>query len=321
MEGKKIVNISVGSAHCLALTSTGEIYGWGRNDHGQICPSSITRDPIISTPILTVPINLRISGFACGAAHSIIWSHSSLLGLPSRIPFIIDLTEHTFRLLDQLLCMVGGSQNLSIDTRQTQQTPNQEAECIAVACLNLLRLQLHAMITNNITPKSVGLNEGSRLLASLKSRVLTLAGGPMILKTMQEAAQRTLKIGWSVLLPTAAERAQTLTSLLPSGHESGGGATTSGHRFMTDLLVGSLMAEGGLQIALRQAINAEPLDCNSDHHLPLLHLLKQLLRNNTSLTQARLGQLLLGPFVKMEDDSVVGEPLSPSLDLLHKFQR
>lgn len=143
----------------------------------------------------------------------------------------------------------------------------------------------------------------------------------MILKTMQDAAQKTLKIGWSILLPTAAERAQTLTSLLPAGHESSGNTTTPGHRFMTDLLVGSLMAEGGLQIALKQAINAEPLDCNSDHHLPLLHLLKQLLRNNTSLTQARLHQLLLGPFVKMEDDQMCGEPLSPSLDLLHKFQR
>lgn len=253
-----------------------------------------------------------------------------MLGLPSRIPFIVDLTEHTFRLIDQLLCSVCGNlvpatqqQQPPPDGRQstTQATPNQENECVAVACLNLLRLQLHAMITNSISPKLVGLHEGSRLLSSLKSRVLTLAGGAMILKTMQDAAQKTLKIGWSILLPTAAERAQTLTSLLPAGHESSGNTTTPGHRFMTDLLVGSLMAEGGLQIALKQAINAEPLDCNSDHHLPLLHLLKQLLRNNTSLTQARLHQLLLGPFVKMEDDQMCGEPLSPSLDLLHKFQR
>lgn len=328
LDGKKIVDVAVGSAHCLVLTSIGEVYGWGRNDHKQICHSSITRDAIISTPILTTSVNLRISGIACGAAFSIIWCHASMMGVPTSVPFVIDLTEQTFRLLDHLLCVVSVSQTTqtipTTDARpvQTSNTPTQESECIAVACLNLLRLQLHSMIANNILPRTVGLHEGSRLLASLKSRILTLAGGPMILKTMQEAAQKTLQVGWSILLPTAAERAQTLTSLLPSGHDIASGATlNSGHRFMTDLLVGSLMAEGGLQIALKQAINPEPQEYSNSHHLPLLHLLKQLLRNNTSLTQARLSQLLL-PFVKLEGNpNIHSETLSPSLDLLHKFQR
>lgn len=117
-------------------------------------------------------------------------------------------------------------------------------------------------------------------------------------------------------MPTPSERAQTLTSLLPAGSEAI--EATSGHRFMTDLLVGSLMAEGGLQIALNQAINAGTQDYNSEHHLPLLHLLKQLLRNNSSLTQARLNQHMS----KNNDDYLSSpESPSPSLDLLHKFQR
>lgn len=90
---------------------------------------------------------------------------------------------------------------------------------------------------------------------------------------------------------------------------------------MTDLLVGSLMAEEGLQTALKQAINSEPEDSSSGHNLPLLHLIKQLLRNNAALTQARLGQLLVGPYIKSEDDVCVPEFPSPSLDLLHRFQR
>lgn len=334
LEGKKIVDVAVGSAHCLVLTSNGQVYGFGRNDHQQICHPSITRDPIITTPILTTSVNLRISGIACGATYSIIWCHSSMMGsggIPVGVPFVIDLTEQAFRLIDQLLCMVCLPQTTqTISTTEARQTtattPTQESECIAVACLNLLRLQLHAMITNNISPRTVSLYEGSRLLSSLKTRIINLAGGAMILKTMQEAAQKTLQIGWSILLPTAAERAQTLTSLLPSaGHDAASGAAiNSGHRFMTDLLVGSLMAEGGLQTALKQAINPEPQEFNNGHHLPLLHLLKQLLRNNTSLTQARLSQLLLGPYIKLEEDSnnySSAEPLSPSLDLLHKFQR
>jgi E3 ubiquitin-protein ligase HERC2 len=284
LEGKQICQISVGSAHCLALTNTGELYGWGRNDYQQICPVSINRDPIIATPILTTPPSLRIAGVSCGPAQSIAWCNSSSLGISTKIPFAVDLSEHSFRLLDQLLCMVCGNSGSTVSQTgtDTRHPPNQEAECIAVACLNILRLQLHAIIANNLSARQVGLCEGSRLLASLKTRVLSLAGGPTVLKTMQEAAQWTLQVGWSVLLPTASERAQTLTALLPTGHEGSNTSPTnnctSGYRFMTDLLVGSLMAEGGLQTALNQAINAEPQDVNSEHHLPLLHLLKQLLR-------------------------------------------
>ncbi|ETN64680.1 hect E3 ubiquitin ligase [Anopheles darlingi] len=336
LEGKNIVDLAVGLAHCLALTASGELYGWGRNDFQQLCPPCVTRDPIVLLPILTTPPTLRIAGMAAGGAQSIVWCHSSTLGIPVKIPFVVDLSEHTFRLLDQLLCMVCGSQNVSNDAVR-HHPPSQEAECIAVASLNLLRLQLHAMIVNNIHPRHVGLVEGSRLLASLKTRILSLAGGPVVLKTMQEAAQWTLQVGWSIILPTASERAQTLTSLLPSGHDSGTGAaggtgaaaTSAGHRFMTDLLVGSLMAEGGLQTALNQAINhhqhqqrphTDPAS-GTTTHLSLLHLLKQLLRNNSSLTQARLGQLMLGPYLKADESFCSPEPPSPSLDLLHKFQR
>lgn len=314
--GKKIIELAVGSAHCLALSCTGQLYGWGRNDFQQICPSAITRSPIISTPILATPHSQRISGIACGAAQSYVWCHSSVMGVAARLPFVVDLSEHTFRLLEQLLGMVCGPQTTSGELRHP---PNQESECIAVACLNLLRLQLHALIVNNCLPRTVGLGEGSRLLSSLKTRVLSLAGGPTILKTMQEAAQWTLQTGWSILLPTASERAQTLTTLLLTGLEPG--SSTSGHRFMTDLLVGSLMAQEGLQTALTQAINSEPEESTNGHNLPLLHLIKQLLRNNSALTQARLGQLLIGHYHKTDDEFLTLEIPSPSLDLLHRFQR
>lgn len=314
---KIVVSISVGSAHCLALTTNGEIYGWGRNDFHQICPATVSRDTIICIPILATPPSLQVTGMSCGSAHSILWFHSSMLRVAPRIPYVVDLTESTFKFIDQLLANVCGSATNSSEPRHP---PSQESECIAVAALNLLRLQLHALIASNIDTQKCGLGEGSRLLNSLKIRILSLAGGPRTLKTMQDAAQWTLQVGWSVFLPTASERAQTLTSLLPSEP----GVLTSGHRFMTDLLVGSLMAEEGLQTALRQAIYAEPEDClSSDHNnLPLLHLIKQLLRNNSALTQARLAQLLIEPYTKTEDYyQHLPEPPSPSLELLHRFQR
>ena len=182
LEGKKIVNISVGSAHVLALTNDGLLYGWGSNYYQQICPPSITRDPIIPTPILSTPPTLKVGGMACGNNSSVVWCYSSSLDVAGRIPFVVDLSEQTFRLIDQLLCVVCGV----TQTISSTHPPSQEAECIVVASLNLLRLQLHAIIVNNIIPKSVGLLEGSRLLSSLKTRILNLAGGAGILKTIQE---------------------------------------------------------------------------------------------------------------------------------------
>lgn len=302
---------------------TGELYGWGRNEFQQICSENICSEPIIFTPILLSTSAFRISGMACGSVYSVLFSNTSFIGIEPRIPYVVDLNESTFKFLDQLLNNVSGGNNTLINITNAEPVrhpPSQEIECISVACLNLLRLQFHALITNNISSKCVGLTEGSRILTSLKSRILQLAGGYHVLKTIQDAAQRTLQIGWSILLPSASERALTLTSLLPSEP----GVSSSGHRFMTDLLVGSLMAEEGLQTALKQAINSEPEDASNEHNLPLLHLIKQLLRNNSALIQARLTQLVNnGPYYKTYNDFNIktSEPISPSLDLLHRFQR
>lgn len=312
LAGKKVENVSVGSAHCLLLMTNGELYGFGKNDFAQVCPPCITKDSVVAKPILTTPPFLKISGIACGSTQSIIWSHSAMICIPPKIPFVIDLSEQTFRLLDQLLSSVCGVNALATTSTasESDHPPNQEAECIAVASLNLLCLQFHAMICNNISPKKVGLT-GARL-KSIKSRVLQLSGGASVLKTIQEAAQSALQIGWSILLPTPSERAQTLTSLLPDPSQA------SAHRFMTDLLVGSIMAEGGLETALNQIINSESHDCEQ---LPLLDLLKQLLHNNSTLTQSRLNQLLIENMSKPIDENSFDESSSPSLNLLHKFQR
>lgn len=126
-----------------------------------------------------------------------------------------------------------------------------------------------------------------------------------------------------MLLPTAAERAQTLTALLPS---EPGQACSAGHRFMTDLLVSSLMTEGGLETALQHAIRLESsnstTDCPDGGHLPLLQLITRLLGNNATLTQSRLSMALMSKH--QEDEELRNHnpvAISPSLCLLHRFQR
>ncbi|GJQ69392.1 HERC2 [Trypoxylus dichotomus] len=184
---------------------------------------------------------------------------------------------------------------------------------------------LYCIITNNINVKPVGLGSGSKLLSSLKSRVVYLASSFGIVSTVQRAAQATLQAGWSILLPTANERAQTLSSLLPNaGLETG--IISCGQRFMTDLLVWSLMADGGLETALFDALRAEiveladideTFDTPTSHStIPLLHLVKQLLRNGSSLTQLRLQELKSSCKVNHFKATT-----TPSSNLLMRFQR
>jgi E3 ubiquitin-protein ligase HERC2 len=76
--------------------------------------------------------------------------------------------------------------------------------------------QLHAMLSHSVDVSCVGLGPNTNLLSSLKQHVVELASNIGVLNTIQSAAQATLQAGWSILLPTADERAKTLSALLPS---------------------------------------------------------------------------------------------------------
>nr|CAD7427833.1 unnamed protein product [Timema monikensis] len=297
---KHVVSLAVGSVHVLALTEEGEVYGWGRNDYAQVMEpptSSVARPtllPALKGKVIIgiacgptqcngyiMRVNEKVRPCPCPCPQSFAWSSSKNWTISLRVPFVVDVCEETLRMLDQLLgqceAVIGGDW-----------PPPQDKECMAVACLNLLRLQgsvvesastsaeeemgepqcgkqlssrdsdpdlqLHAMISHGVDVKSLGLGPSSSLLASLKHHVVQLASAPGVLSTVQCAAQAALQAGWSVLLPTADERASTLSQLLPNT------AASAGHRFMTDLLVSSLMAAGGLEAALRTACRGNPPD-------------------------------------------------------------
>ena len=109
---------------------------------------------------------------------------------------------------------------------------------------------------------------GTALLTALKRKVVELASNACVLETIQRSAQECLQVGWSVLIPTAEERARALSTLLPNSSppsdthaqtedrsaDSLAAVVSPGRRFMTDLLVSSLMADGGLEAALVAAI-------------------------------------------------------------------
>ncbi|KAI8508669.1 E3 ubiquitin-protein ligase herc2, partial [Branchiostoma belcheri] len=339
LRGKKVVDVAVGSMHCLVMTEEGEVYGWGRNDQGQLGDSSFSTK---SDPTLMPLDGKSISGIACGPAQSFCWTSTGHWSVGLRVPFVVDVCHGTFQHLDQLLQRVCEG----LDGR-SDWPPPQEKECMAVAGLNLLRLQ-----------------PGSPLLNSLKQRVVELASNTGVLGTVQTAAQATLQSGWLLLLPTAEERARALSALLPSDASGDGASMTPGRRFMMDLLVSSLMADGGLESALAAAIKTEmqeiegmkekELERHQDEReedtsatagkteekakkveadirrvrssgstIPLLQLMQQLLRNVSSQTLMRLKELAhdVNRVNGYQFTGVEEKGKSPSQDLLLRFQR
>ncbi|XP_072386929.1 E3 ubiquitin-protein ligase HERC2 [Diabrotica undecimpunctata] len=312
LQDKRVVSISLGTAHILALTDTGEIYGWGKNENKQLFE---TPDIYIQQPKMIESLKgQRIVGISCGPSQSFCWTDVNSFVPKTSLPFVIDLSEQTFKLLDQILELVV-----------VHNPSTQDKECLAISTLKLLQLQLHSIITNNLDAKSVGLGPNSKLLANLKSQVVYLASAIKILPTVQAAAQAALQTGWSVLLPTANGRARTLSSLLLNT-DMEPKMCKSGHRFMTDLLVWSLMADGGLETALNEALNSEASElANADENfeqssshitIPLLYLVRQLVRNISVVTQSTVKEI--GMTGKLPSQKFLP---SPSLKLLQRFQR
>ena len=99
------------------------------------------------------------------------------------------VTVDVFRCLDQLLAEVWDG----LDGRRDWPPPKQEQECIAVACLNLLKLQFHSILQRKIRLNC--LQPGTTLLASLKNKVVELASNANVLETIQKSAQGCLQVG------------------------------------------------------------------------------------------------------------------------------
>ena len=347
-----VATLAVGRTHALALTTEGRLLGWGHNDQAQLGASL---PPTVVQPTALAPGHSFL-GVVSGSSHSLAWtSQEGQPSIPTHAPFVVELQEQTLRLLDQLLQEVWNG----IDGRQDW-PPSQEQECLACSALHLLHLQLEAARYHGVDVASLGLAPGTALLAGLKRRVVELASGEGVLETIQVAAQAVLEAAWPLLLPTADERARALSTLLPGQTAEATTAQAPGKKFMTDLLVSSLMADGGLKTALVAAILVEVKEmeevaekaqddktdqdkpCTGEtlmteqaqmeseskraaqattwedrrSSIPLLYLVRQLLRTSTSITLSSLTAIGSEGYQGPRAGTT-----SPSLALLLKFQR
>lgn len=171
--GKKVIDVAAGSTHCLALTEDSEVHSWGNNDQCQHFDTLHQTKPEPS-PLPGLDTK-HIVGIACGPAQvrawlrvvvvpspiiygectdpslsgqiifgsrlsppqSFAWSSCSEWSVGLRVPFVVDVCSGTFEQLDLLLRQVSEGMDGTSDW-----PPPQEKECMAVATLNLLRLQV-----------------------------------------------------------------------------------------------------------------------------------------------------------------------------------
>ncbi|CAG2171966.1 unnamed protein product [Oppiella nova] len=105
---EKVVDISCGVYHTLALTNVGHVYGWGHNSHGELGNGTTTHLPL-PLRVKGALGSCRVVSIACGYVHSMAvsdtgavfsWGHngSGQLGLGHQtdqtIPVLITHLDH-----------------------------------------------------------------------------------------------------------------------------------------------------------------------------------------------------------------------------------
>ncbi|KPJ06671.1 putative E3 ubiquitin-protein ligase HERC2 [Papilio machaon] len=201
LQGVKVIDLSLGATHGIALSSDGALYLWGTHDRANM------RRPV---PQLLQVFNssFKANGASSSAAQIIAWSEENPRDLPSSMPFVIDLSDNTFILLERLL---------KIAVEQSSTATLKENECLAISCLNLLRLQVHAwQCSKEADVEDSGGMERRSWCSGLHGALVALVegrAGP----AAAGAARRALAATWPLLLPTPQLRAQHLIALLPHG--------------------------------------------------------------------------------------------------------
>lgn len=59
-----VVDIAVGSRHCLVLTDKGDVYGWGKNSSGEVDASN---DPVPTPKLIAAASKQGVMSLSCGA--------------------------------------------------------------------------------------------------------------------------------------------------------------------------------------------------------------------------------------------------------------
>ncbi|XP_053543730.1 probable E3 ubiquitin-protein ligase HERC1 isoform X7 [Ictalurus punctatus] len=231
----KIIDISCGDSHCLALSHENEVYAWGNNAMGQ-CGQGHTSTPITKPKKVIGLEGVSIQQITAGTSHSLAWTAAPTDRqlVAWHRPFCVDLEESTFTYLRSFLeryCV-----SISEDTPPAPFTSKREHHQFVLLCMKLL--SIHLSLAHAGGTGATVLGAQGRPIRNLLFRLIDSD----VPETLQQAVMSTLSIGASLLLPPLRERTELLHSLLPQGPESWE-SLSKGQRLQLDMVLNSLQEQ------------------------------------------------------------------------------
>ncbi|XP_034457870.1 probable E3 ubiquitin-protein ligase HERC1 isoform X1 [Hippoglossus hippoglossus] len=228
----KIIDISCGDSHCLALSHENEVYAWGNNTMGQ-CGQGHTSTPITKPKKVLGLEGVSIQQITAGTSHSLAWT-----AVPTdrqlvawHRPFCVDLEESTFAYLRNFL--ESYCDGIGDDTPPAPFLSKRDHHQFLLLCMKLL--SIHLSLAHAGGTGAMVLGAQSRPLRNLLFRLIDTN----MPDSIQQAVLNTLSIGASLLLPPLRERTELLLSLLPQGPQSLN-VLSKGQRLQLDMVLSSL---------------------------------------------------------------------------------
>uniref|UniRef100_A0A669BGH0 HECT-type E3 ubiquitin transferase n=1 Tax=Oreochromis niloticus TaxID=8128 RepID=A0A669BGH0_ORENI len=298
----RVVDISIGDSHCLALSHDNEVYAWGNNSMGQ-CGQGNSTGPITKPKKVIGLDGVAIQQISAGTSHSLAWT-----ALPRdrqvvawHRPYCVDLEESTFSHLRSFLERYCDGINSEVPPLPFPSS--REHHNFLKLCLRLLSNHLALALAGGVATSILG--RQARPLRNLLFRLMDSS----VPDEIQEAVIETLSVGATMLLPPLRERMELLHSLLPQGPDRWE-SLSKGQRMQLDIILTSLQdhthvasllgysspADGPEVLSSGPAFTALPEPAygtttgHPDTHLAEI-LMKTLLRNLGFYTDQAFGEL------------------------------
>ncbi|KAI1904452.1 hypothetical protein AGOR_G00005790 [Albula goreensis] len=268
----RVVDISIGDSHCLALSHDNEVYAWGNNSMGQ-CGQGNSTGPITKPKKAIGLDGVAIQQISAGTSHSLAWT-----ALPRdrqvvawHRPYCVDLEESTFSHLRSFLERYCDGINSEVPPLPFPSS--REHHNFLKLCLKLLSNHLALALAGGVATSILG--RQARPLRNLLFRLMDSS----VPDEIQEAVIETLSVGATMLLPPLRERMELLHSLLPQGPDRWE-SLSKGQRMQLDIILTSL----------QDHTHVASLLGHPDTHLAEI-LMKTLLRNLGFYTDQAFGEL------------------------------
>ncbi|KAJ8985352.1 hypothetical protein NQ317_008383 [Molorchus minor] len=266
----RIMDISAGDTHCLALTDEHVVFAWGTNSMGQ-CGQGHTSSPITKPHRVVGLEGVPIRQISAGTSHSIAWTTTSSDShhIAKHKPFCLDLHEKTFGCIKTFL------EKYTVSFKYDHPPPPfaslEEHARFVLISLKLLRTHLNLCINGNINASI--LSKHAKALRMALFRLVDIDAP----SELHHATKEVLNIGAPLLLPQLSERVEFLHT-----HLSSGSKLSPGQQMLLGIILNSLEDPVHIASLLGYSNSPEKFQVH-DLHLTgtLMHTLLQAYSEST----------------------------------------